>query len=137
MRTNVRAPAARRRDGCLTGRGRCPSDNRHAAARVRALRLPRMSTTSLIAPAPGLPLLIQGGMGVGVSHWRLARAVSRLGHLGVVSGTALDTLLVRRLQDGDPGGHVRRAMAHFPIPEVVSGGLRRYFLPGARPPLTP
>ena len=43
-------------------------------------------------------------MGVGVSDWRLARAVSRTGQLGVVSGTGIDTVLVRRLQDGDPGG---------------------------------
>ena len=29
------------------------------------------------------PAIIQGGMGAGVSAWRLARAVSRLGQLGV------------------------------------------------------
>ena len=46
-----------------------------------------------------LPKIIQGGMGVGVSSWRLARAVSALGQLGVVSGTALDQVLARRLQD--------------------------------------
>jgi nitronate monooxygenase len=34
------------------------------------------------------PLIIQGGMGAGVSDWRLAQAVSRQGHLGVVSGMA-------------------------------------------------
>jgi len=33
-----------------------------------------------------LPALIQGGMGVGVSDWRLARAVAAAGQLGVVSG---------------------------------------------------
>lgn len=38
------------------------------------------------------PKIIQGGMGVGVSNWRLANAVSKLGQLGVVSGTALDQL---------------------------------------------
>lgn len=79
------------------------------------------------------PCLIQGGMGIGVSNWTLARAVSRLGHLGVVSGTAVDTVLVRRLQDGDLGGHVRRAMRHFPIPEVCELVLRRYFRPEGRP----
>ncbi len=47
------------------------------------------------------PKIIQGGMGVGVSNWRLAQTVSRLGQLGVVSGTALDQLFVRRLADGD------------------------------------
>ena len=35
------------------------------------------------------PLIIQGGMGAGVSNWRLARAVSEQGQLGVVSGIAL------------------------------------------------
>ena len=69
------------------------------------------------------PAIIQGGMGIGVSNWRLARAVSRLGQLGVVSGTAIDTVFVRRLQDGDAGGHVRRAMERFPIPESAEGVL--------------
>ncbi|HWE41983.1 MAG TPA: nitronate monooxygenase, partial [Gemmatimonadaceae bacterium] len=78
------------------------------------------------------PAIIQGGMGIGVSNWTLARAVSRLGQLGVVSGTAIDTILVRRLQDGDPGGHLRRAMAAFPIPGVSERVLHRYFLPDGR-----
>ena len=55
-------------------------------------------------------------MGAGVSNWRLANAVSRLGQLGVVSGTALDVIVSRRLQDGDEGGHMRRAIAAFPVP---------------------
>jgi nitronate monooxygenase len=78
------------------------------------------------------PLIIQGGMGVGVSNWMLARAVSLKGQMGVVSGTALDTLFVRRLQDGDVGGHMRRAMEQFPIPEVSAEVLKRYFLPEGR-----
>ena len=72
-------------------------------------------------------------MGIGVSNWRLARAVSLAGHLGVVSATAIDSLLVRRLQDGDPGGDIRRAMEHFPVPGVMDAVLRRYFLPDGRP----
>ena len=44
--------------------------------------------------------IIQGGMGAAVSSWRLAKAVSRRGQLGVVSGVALDLILARRLQDG-------------------------------------
>jgi len=80
------------------------------------------------------PLIIQGGMGVGVSNWVLAKAVSLRGQLGVVSGTCVDTLLVRRLQDGDIGGHIRRAMEAFPSPEVCSEVLRRYFKPEGRAP---
>jgi len=43
------------------------------------------------------PKIIQGGMGVAISNWKLARAVSRLGQLGVVSGTGIETILARRL----------------------------------------
>src|ERR1700693_4007461 len=79
-----------------------------------------------------LPRIIQGGMGVAVSNWRLARAVSLMGQLGVISGTALDTVLVRRLQDGDIGGHSRRGIARFPIPGVADAVLNRYFRPEGR-----
>lgn len=89
-------------------------------------------TVAPAAPDPALPHLIQGGMGVGVSNWRLARAVSLAGQLGVVSASVVDTLLVRRLQDGDPGGDVRRAVARFPDPEVSQAVLSRYFIPGGR-----
>ena len=84
-----------------------------------------------------LPTIIQGGMGVGVSGWRLARAVGQTGQLGVVSGVALDALLARRLQRGDPGGHLRRALSHFPIPDVVDTILRRYFVEGGIEPGRP
>lgn len=83
------------------------------------------------------PLIIQGGMGAGVSDWRLARAVSRAGQLGVVSGTALDTILARRLQDGDPGGHLRRALREFPFPAMSQRIVARYFIEGGRLPDAP
>lgn len=73
-------------------------------------------------------------MGVAVSDWRLANAVGRAGQLGVVSGSMLDTVFVRRLQDGDPGGHMRRAIAAFPVPEISDEILRRYFNPNGRAP---
>jgi len=73
------------------------------------------------------PIVIQGGMGVAVSSWALARAVATTGQLGVVSGTALDVVVAHRLQDGDPGGHVRRALAHFPVPRMVEPVLARYY----------
>ncbi|HEX9354616.1 MAG TPA: nitronate monooxygenase [Streptosporangiaceae bacterium] len=79
------------------------------------------------------PVLIQGGMGVAVSGWRLARAVASAGQLGVVSGVALDAVLARRLQRGDPGGDVRRALAELPLPGVAGRVLRRYFVPGGIP----
>jgi nitronate monooxygenase len=85
-----------------------------------------------MSASAALPLVIQGGMGIAVSNWRLAHAVSSLGQLGVVSGTAVDSVLVRRLQDGDPGGYVRRAMEHFPWPAVIGGGMRKYFIEGGK-----
>ena len=59
-------------------------------------------------------------MGAAVSNWRLARAVSAAGQLGVVSGTAIGIVLARRLQVGDPGGDMRRALSHFPNPSVAA-----------------
>ena len=82
--------------------------------------------------AADLPAIIQGGMGVAVSDWRLAHAVATAGQLGVVSGTALDAVMARRLQNGDPDGHMRRALAAFPYPEVAEELLATYFLPLGR-----
>ncbi|MBL4590935.1 MAG: nitronate monooxygenase [Phycisphaerales bacterium] len=79
------------------------------------------------------PIIIQGGMGAGVSSWTLANAVSKAGQLGVVSGTALDVILARRLQAGDLGGHMRRALSKFPIPDVAQRIIDRYFVEGGKP----
>jgi len=66
-------------------------------------------------------------MGAGVSDWRLANSVASAGQLGVVSGTALDSVLVRRLQFGDVGGHMRRGLAAFPVQAVAERILARYY----------
>jgi nitronate monooxygenase len=76
-------------------------------------------------------------MGVGVSGWPLAQAVARMGQLGVVSGTALAIILVRRLQLGDPGGPMRRALRQFPFPPVAERVLDQYYIPGGKPPHEP
>jgi len=76
-------------------------------------------------------------MGVGISDWRLARTVSQLGHLGVVSGTALDQMLARRLQSGDPGGHMRRALDHFPVPALATEVWDAFYVPGGKANLAP
>ena len=83
--------------------------------------------------ATDLPPIIQGGMGVGVSGWRLARTVSSLGQLGVVSGTAMDLVVSRQLQLGDDGGHLRRALAAFPYQDIAQRVLHRYFIEGGKP----
>lgn len=81
-----------------------------------------------------VPVIIQGGMGVGVSGWKLARAVSKLGHLGVVSGTGISCVLMRRLQMGDPQGDVRRALSYFPDKEFSQEIIKRYFIPEGKTP---
>ncbi len=50
------------------------------------------------------PEIIQGGMGIAVSGWKLANAVGKAGQMGVVSGTVIDVVHTRILGDGDPGG---------------------------------
>ena len=84
-----------------------------------------------------LPVIIQGGMGIAVSNWELAKTVSMQGQLGVVSGTAIDNVMARRLQDGDPTGNTRRALAHFPNQEVVAKILAKYFIEGGKAPDAP
>lgn len=76
-------------------------------------------------------------MGAGISNWHLARAVSKTGQLGVVSGTALDTILSRRLQDGDPDGLIRDALKHFPFPRMAQRITDQFFIPGGKPAADP
>jgi nitronate monooxygenase len=76
-------------------------------------------------------------MGVGISGWRLARAVSLAGQLGVVSGTALDLILTRQLQLGDDGGHLRRALHAFPFPEIAQKIIHQYWIPNGKDPSSP
>jgi nitronate monooxygenase len=87
--------------------------------------------------AEKLPEIIQGGMGIGVSNWVLAREVSRQGQLGVISGTAINSVLVRRLQDGDKDESQRNALSAFPFPEVAQKILTDYFIPRGKAPETP
>ncbi len=73
-------------------------------------------------------------MGAGVSSPQLANAVSRAGHLGVVSGTGVDLSFCRRLQDGDLDGSQRRALEAFPIPHIGERILEKYYIPGGKDP---
>ncbi len=84
--------------------------------------------------------LIQGGMGVYVSNFRMASAVAaaRPGvTAGTVSGTALDVVHVRLLQLGDPGGHIRSALQAFDAQFQVGIGARiiqEFFIEGGKQP---
>lgn len=72
-------------------------------------------------------------MGVGISDWKLARAVSLTGQLGVVSGTAIDQIFIRRLQQGDPDGLLQHALSHFPDQRMTQTILDTYFIPHGKP----
>src|SRR3990172_5260679 len=84
-------------------------------------RVQRMRTKSqgmITNEAVGIrPELIQGGMGVGVSDWKLARAVAESGErlerpvLGVVSGTGLAITMVNRLRKAETVGLI--VLANF------------------------
>lgn len=82
------------------------------------------------------PELIQGGMGVGVSDWKLAHAVAESGErlnrpvLGVVSGTGLAITIVNRLRRGDP--NTKRALEAFCVPEAAQELLDKYWLSAGR-----
>lgn len=82
--------------------------------------------------------LIQAGMGVHVSTWRLARAVAMerpAEAAGTVSGTALDLVYARRLQLGDPGGDGQRGLAAFDRAFQTGVGARicdHYFVAGGK-----
>ena len=79
-----------------------------------------------------IPKIIQGGMGIYISIPNLANITSRAGMLGTVSCTAAERILVHLLQLGDVDGHYRRALAHFPFPEITERILARYFIEGGK-----
>lgn len=94
-----------------------------------------MSTVQHRTPR-ALPQIIQGGMGIAVSSWRLARRVAQLGEFGVVSGTAIDAVVVRELQQGDPVGR-RRALRAYPDQEIAEYLIAQFYVEGGLPKGTP
>ena len=80
-----------------------------------------------------MPKIIQGGMGVQVSSWKLARELARAGELGIISGTAMDVVVLRWLQDGDPGGLYRKALAAFPDQGMAQRFIDKYYIEGGKP----
>jgi nitronate monooxygenase len=84
--------------------------------------------------------LIQGGMGVYVSNWRLAQAVAKERPgvtAGTISGTGLDLIYTRLLQLGDPGGYIRQALTIFDEKFGITIGqkiINRFFIEGGKAP---
>ena len=84
-----------------------------------------------------LPQIIQGGMGASISTPTLAKAVAMQGYLGVVAGTGMGAIVPARLMDGDPEGHIHRALRHFPLQEYAQKVLDKYYVPGGKDPEQP
>ncbi|MEX2029263.1 MAG: nitronate monooxygenase [Candidatus Paceibacterota bacterium] len=79
-------------------------------------------------------LIIQGGMGIGVSNPHLAKTCSRFGILGTVSCTGAERVLSNMLQLGDIDEMCRHALSHFPFPDMAERVLKRHFIPGGKSP---
>ncbi len=73
------------------------------------------------------PNIIQGGLGVDVSGWELARAVARQGEIGLISGICLDNVMVRELQNGDPDNRIE-ALSHYPDQEIVEEIIDEFYV---------
>jgi NAD(P)H-dependent flavin oxidoreductase YrpB (nitropropane dioxygenase family) len=70
-------------------------------------------------------------MGIGVSSWQLARAVARRGEIGVISGTGIDSVVVRELQDGDPHDRVS-VLTDYPDAAITDEIIGRFYNPEGR-----
>lgn len=65
-------------------------------------------------------------MGIAISGFPLAREVARAGQLGVVSGTAIDTVFTRRLQNRGVDRSLQTVLDRFPNQSIVERVLRQY-----------
>jgi NAD(P)H-dependent flavin oxidoreductase YrpB (nitropropane dioxygenase family) len=65
-------------------------------------------------------------MGIAISGWPLARAVSRAGQLGVVSGTAIDAVFARRLENEGVSDALRAVLDRFPVQSIVERVLHQF-----------
>lgn len=81
----------------------------------------------------GMPRLIQAGMGVHISCAALARATSRLGALGVVSGVGMRHIVAEQVRAGDE--EAIETARRFPLPAYVEELLS--FAPGGSRHRTP
>lgn len=78
--------------------------------------------------------VIQGGMGIYISTPFLANITARHPDvLGTVSCTGAERILAHLLQLGDVDGHYRRALSHFPFPEIAERILAKHFVEGGKP----
>ena len=80
--------------------------------------------------------IIQGGMGIGVSGWRLARAVSHMDSSALCRARVSRRSLCGGFRMVIRAGHSSGARG-IPLSHVAAETLRRYLLSGGRPAGTP
>jgi|UniRef100_A0A8J9TAL6 NAD(P)H-dependent flavin oxidoreductase YrpB (nitropropane dioxygenase family) len=102
-----------------------------------ALAFSSLAPAYAYSVAPSVPSIIQGGMGIRISQWKLAREVALKGELGVVSGTAMDNVMVRELQKGDAEGSFFRALKTFPDQDMANRIVARFYIEGGKDPSEP
>ena len=76
--------------------------------------------------------IFMGGMGFYISTL-MAKQVSMLGGLGIVSGVAPEIILPTILQRGDANGDCRRALSHFPFPKIAQMVIDAYYIEPGNP----
>ena len=117
--------------GSFAGSGATSVASVVAPAWASVTRASRRASAAVLMAAD-LPRIVQGGMGVQVSNWKLARAVARRGELGITSGTAMDVVLPRALMNGDPDGLYRKALATFPDQAMAQRCIDKFFIEGGK-----
>ena len=117
--------------GSFAGSGATSVASVVAPAWASVTRASRRASAAVLMAAD-LPRIVQGGMGVQVSNWKLARAVARRGELGITSGTAMDVVLPRALMNGDPGGLYRKALATFPDQAMAQRCIDKFYIEGGK-----
>ncbi len=82
-----------------------------------------------------LPDILVGGMGFNITDWSFTNLLARLGILPTLSGVGAHTLVTRILQEGDIGGHIRRASKYFPFQKNNNAErvINKYFVEGGIP----
>ncbi len=76
--------------------------------------------------------IILAGMGAAVSDYIFVREASKAGAFGILSGTALNEVMVRRLGNGDPTGEIREALNEFPNQMIAERIIDDFYIRGGK-----
>ena len=114
--------------GSFAGSGATSVASVVAPAWASVTRASRRASAAVLMAAD-LPRIVQGGMGVQVSNWKLARAVAggRLHHLS----TAMDVVLPRA-DERRPGRAVLEGARHLPDQAMAQRCIDKFYIEGGK-----